>query len=127
MTHPALRLALLQPALVAEHVAAYAALIGDEVALSAAQLKTRLLLNVGALACMAAATVLAGVAVLLWSAQASTLRWPWLYVAVPAVPLLWGMGLAWLGRDNRPAPSAFATLGKQLATDAELLRRAAAK
>lgn len=127
MTHPALRLALRQPALVAEHVAAYAALIGDEVALGAAQLKTRLLLSLGALACVAAATVLAGVALLLWGAQGNALRWPWLYLAVPAVPLLWGMGLAWLGRDSRPAASAFAALGKQFAADADLLRREAAK
>ena len=49
MIHPALRLAVAQPALLAEHAAAYACLFGEELALGSAHIKRRLLCQLAAL------------------------------------------------------------------------------
>jgi hypothetical protein len=128
MIHPVFRLAVAQPALLAEHAAAYACLFGEELALGSAQLKRRLLFQLAALVCAAVAAVLAGVAVLLWALPIATGLPPlWLFVAVPTAPLVMALWLAWSGRSSGPAPNAFATLGHQLSADADLLRRAGAR
>ena len=122
--HPVFRLAVAQPALLAEHAAAYACLFGEELALGSARLKRRLLCQLAALCCVAVAAVLTGVAVLLWAMPSAAGQPPLMvFVAVPAVPLLLGMWLAWLGRDRDPGVNAFASLGRQLSADADLLRR----
>ena len=124
--HPVFRLAVAQPALLAEHAAAYACLFGEELALGSAQIKRRLLCLLAALFCVAVAAVLAGVAVLLWvMPSAAGLPPLWVFVAVPAVPLALAAWLAWMGRAQGPTVNAFATLGQQLSADADLLRRAA--
>lgn len=123
--HPVFRLAVAQPALLAEHAAAYACLFGEELALGSARLKRRLLCQLAAVFCVTVAAVLAGVAVLLWAMPSAAGQPPVLvFVAVPAVPLLLAVWLAWLGRDLGPSPNPFATLGRQLSADADLLRRA---
>ena len=104
MIHPALRLAVAQPALLAEHAAAYACLFGEELALGSAELKRRLLCQLAALFCLTVALVLAGVAVLLWALPSAAGGPPLaVFIAVPAVPLLLAAWLAWLGRARGPA------------------------
>ncbi len=126
MIHPALRLALARPDLIAEHASAYACLLGEGVSKEGDRLKNRLVCQVAAMALAAVALVLVGVAVLLWSALPDTapIR-PWPFWLVPAVPLLAAIALAWLGRDRRSLPSTLSSVGRQLAADAELLRGAA--
>lgn len=126
MIHPALRTALARPDLLAEHASAYACLLSEGVSLEGSHLKRRLACQLAALALAVAAVVLAGVAVLLWSASlpGATLQ-PWWFLAVPAAPLLAALALAWLGRDRKSLNGALAALGQQLSADAEMLRVAA--
>ena len=66
----------------------------------------------------AGAVVLAGVALMLWSGRV------WVWVLVPAVPLVLAFGLLWWGHDRTAPDSTLAELGRQLALDAEWLRHA---
>jgi hypothetical protein len=122
MIHPLFRLAASQPLLLAEHAAAYASLLSEEVAITSAGLQRRVAFQLAGAACLMVAATLAGVALLLWSALAeSSIRWPWLLGATPALPALLGAWLLWRGQA-RPTTEMFATLRRQLAEDAALLR-----
>lgn len=127
MIHPVFKLAIAQPALLAEHAAAYVSLFGEELALGGRDLLRRLLCWLGALFFVTVAAILAGVAILLW-AMPLTAGQPsgWVFVAVPAVPFVLAMWLAWSGRSKGVAANAFATLGQQLSADADVLRNASA-
>jgi hypothetical protein len=122
MLHPVFRLAATQPQLLAEHAAAYAGLLADELSVSGAHIKRRLALQMAGLACLGIAAVLAGVAILLWaSLPAQVIRLPWLLWATPLAPGLLGLLTLWTA-SRQPAPEAFAALRLQLAEDAALLR-----
>ena len=125
MIHPLFRLAASQPLLLAEHAAAYASLLSEEVAVTSARLQQRVAFQLAGAACLMVAATLAGVAVLLWAALAeSGIRLPWLLGATPALPALLG---AWLLRRGqaRQTSDPFGTLRRQLAEDAALLRSTA--
>ena len=110
MLHPVFRLAAAQPQLLAEHAAAYAGLLADELSVSGAHIKRRLALQV------------AGVAVLLWaSLPEQVIRLPWLLWATPLAPGVLGLLVLW-SASRHPQPEAFAALRLQLAEDAALLR-----
>jgi hypothetical protein len=122
MIHPVFRLVASQPLLLAEHAAAYASLLGEELALGSAALKRRLALHLAGAACLVVAAVLLGVALLLWAAlPEASLRLPWLFVLTPVLPAAVGLWALWLARD-RDAVALFARLRLQLAEDAALLR-----
>lgn len=116
MIHPALHLALRHPELLAEHGSAYAALLAAGLSQDGQRLKRQLLCQMAALALLAVGGVLAGVAVMLWSTQA------WVWLLVPALPLL-GAGLLWLAPARTAPGSTLTELGRQLTLDAEWLRR----
>lgn len=124
MMHPVIRLAIAHPGLLAEHAAAYAGLFSEELAGGTERVMRRLGCQLLAGACLVAGAVLAGVALMLWGTQpdGATQR-SWLFLLVPAAPLLAGAALAWLGR-SRAEPRPFAVLREQLSADAELLRDA---
>ena len=82
MIHPALHLVLRHPELLAEHGSAYAALLAAGLSQDGRRLKRQLLCQLGALALAAVGAVLAGLALMLWSEQV------WVWVLVPAVPLV---------------------------------------
>ncbi|OSZ65808.1 hypothetical protein [Hydrogenophaga sp. IBVHS2] len=117
MIHPALQLALRHPELLAEHGSAYAALLAAGLSQDGQRLRRQLLCQVTALALLAVGGVLAGVAVMLWSTQT------WVWLLVPAVPLL-GAGLLWLAQGRTAPGNTLTELGRQLTLDAEWLRHA---
>jgi hypothetical protein len=125
MIHPLFRLAASQPLLLAEHAAAYASLLSEEVAVTSARLQQRVAFQLAGAACLMVAATLAGVALLLWAALAeSGIRLPWLLGATPALPALLGAWLLRRGQD-RQTTDPFGTLRRQLAEDAALLRSTA--
>jgi len=122
MLHPVFRLAAAQPQLLAEHAAAYAELLAQELSASAVHLKRRLALQLAGMTCLGIALVLAGVAVMLWAAlPAQAVRLPWLLIVTPLVPAVLGLLALW-SASNMTAPDAFTALRSQLAADAEMLR-----
>src|SRR3990167_4589409 len=128
MIHPVFRLAASQPQLLAEHAAAYAGLLGEELAMGSARLKRRLALQLagGARPPGGAGArgggVLLGVALLLWaSLPGAGARAPWLFVLTPVLPAVLGLWALWLAQD-RETVEWFASLRRQLAEDAALLR-----
>lgn len=122
MIHPVFRLAASQPLLLAEHAAAYTSLLGEELAIGSARLKRRLALQLAGAACLVVATVLLGVAVLLWASLPDAgFRAPWLFVLTPVLPAALGLWALWLAQDREEAEW-FAHLRIQLAEDAALLR-----
>lgn len=122
--HPLLRLAVDEPDLLAEHVAAYGALIAEEGAIALARSRRRIALQALAGAALAVALTLAGVGILLWAVlPLADMRQPWLLWLVPALPALLAAGLLWGTRD-RADPGAFAGLRRQAAADLGLWRSA---
>jgi uncharacterized membrane protein YqjE len=122
MIHPVFRLAASQPQLLVEHAAAYASLFGEELAIGSARLRRQLALQVVGLACLMVAAVLLGVGVLLWAALPDdAARVLWLFGITPGLPALLGLWAFWLaGREVDEV--LFASLRRQLAEDAALLR-----
>lgn len=124
MIHPVFRLAASQPLLLAEHAAAYAGLVSEELGARSDVLKKRLALQLAGLAGLLVAAVLAGVALMLWaSLPDASFRAPWLLVVVPALPGAWGAWSLWRAQE-RESSEPFAKLRSQLAQDAALLRAA---
>jgi hypothetical protein len=122
MIHPVFRLAVSQPLLLAEHAAAYADLVSEELATHSARLKRRVLLQCTGAGCLLVAAVLAGVALLLWAyLPDGGLRSPWLMVLTPSVPGALGLWFLWLAPEREPR-QVFANLRLQLARDAAMLR-----
>lgn len=122
MIHPVFRLAASQPLLLAEHAAAYASLLGEELVIGSARLKRRLAFQLAGAACLVVATILLGVALLLWASLPSAgWRFPWLFVLTPVLPAVLGLWALWQAQD-REAAEPFASLRLQLAEDAALLR-----
>ncbi|MDP2407798.1 MAG: hypothetical protein U1D36_06370 [Hydrogenophaga sp.] len=122
MIHPVFRLAASQPLLLAEHAAAYASLLGEELVIGSARLKRRLAFQLAGAACLVVAAILLGVALLLWASLPSAgSRFPWLFVLTPVLPAVLGLWALWQAQD-REAVEPFATLRLQLAEDAALLR-----
>ena len=121
--HPLLRLVATQPELLAAHVQAYAALIGDDVGQAAAALARRTALAAAAAALAVLACVFAGTALMLWAvAPLGSIHTAWLLWAVPALPAVLA-GLCMLARQRHSA-GAFDTLKQQMAADMSLLREA---
>lgn len=126
MLHPVFRLAASQPQLLAEHAAGYAGLLAEEVASSGAHIKRRITLQIVGLLSLMVATILGGVAILLWaSLPPASLQQPWLLWFTPLVPAALGTVAIMLAQHHK-APPAFATLREQFAQDASLLRRTTA-
>jgi len=122
MIHPVFRLAASQPVLLAEHAAAYAELVSEDLAMHSARLKKRVLMQLAGAACLLLASVLAGVALLLWAAlPATSFRAPWLLVGTPALPAALGLWALWLAQAHERFEP-FANLRLQLTHDLALLR-----
>lgn len=124
MVHPLVKIATTRPHLLAEHAAAYAELIADEVMTTASQLKRQLIFELVGLNCLTAAAILLGVAAMLWAAlPAGSLSSPWLLAAAPAIPLAIGLWAFTTGGAIPPADP-FALVRRQLAADAAILDHA---
>ena len=125
MIHPLLRLAATQPQLLADHVEAYAGLVGEELGRSAVAYKQRLLLGALGLCLAVVAAVLAGVALMLWAATPpANLQAPWVLITAPGVAALLAAACA-LGARKKQADS-FAGLKQQMSSDLAMLREVSA-
>ena len=126
MIHPVFRLAAAQPLWLAEHAAAYASLVSEELRLSGECLQRRIALQLVAAAGMLVAVTLAGVALLLWASfpDAGT-RSPWLFWLTPMAPA--GLGVwCWLLAHGQAPSGSMDRLREQLGQDLALLRSPAA-
>jgi hypothetical protein len=121
MLHPLFSTLIQRPDLVVDHVAAYAALFGEEASSAGTEIISKVVAWVVALLCMVIFLGLAGTAVMLGMLQN---QFHWVLVVVPGVALLLGVtALVWarspLKKDHFPEFKA------QIASDARALRMAA--
>lgn len=125
MNHPLLRLIATRPQLLADHVEAYAALVGDEVGRTAAVWKKRTLFGATALCLAGVAAVLGGVALMLWAVTpAAGIHAPWALIAAPALPAVIAL---WCALEARRAQGdTFAEFRRQVRADFSMLRQASA-
>lgn len=127
MIHPLIRLMVSQPELLAEHLSAYAALVGSEVQDVKARLLKRLLLGAVALCCLGVAVVLTGVSLMLWAVTpVLTTGGIWALILVPGLPAAGAVAAGMLARQP-VVDTAFTTLQAQLDADARMLADAGAR
>ena len=126
MLHPLLHLIATKPQLLADHAQAYAELAVVEVGEFSAAWRRRAVFLAVAGFCMMLAVVLAGVAIMLWSAlPAAQMQAPWALLIVPLALAAIGAICLMAGRSQSQA-SAFATLREQLKADLLMLRQVVA-
>jgi hypothetical protein len=121
MLHPLFSTLIQRPDLVADHVAAYAALLGQEASTAGTEIVSKIVAWVVALLCMVIFLGLAGTAVMLGILQN---QFHPVLVIVPGVALLLGViALFWA---KKPLKSDhFPELKAQIASDTRALRMAA--
>lgn len=122
MIRPLLQLVATEPELLAEHMHAYAQLLGDEVGSFQGQFRQRWALWT-ALALMVTVTVIfAGVALMFWLTMPGA---PWTLWLVPGTMALLCLGTALYIAQHKPAPG-FVALRQQIAADVAMLQQAEA-
>jgi hypothetical protein len=125
LRHPLLYLAATRPAWLAEHARAYGELLVDETGTAAGVWLRQALLLVAALGCSVATLAVAGVAVLLWGVTpAAQQPAPWVWavaLALPLVPGLLCVVLAWRATGAGRAAGHFAGVRAQLRADLAML------
>ncbi|MGE4241844.1 hypothetical protein [Ramlibacter sp.] len=121
--HPILTVLIRKPELVIEHVAGYAALIGEEASNVGGQVAKRAIAWGACIVAFLLFIVLAGVAIMLGAVNE---RFSWALVLVPAVPLLAAIAAFAVARRQMPE-KAFSELRAQLDADAEALRAIGAR
>jgi uncharacterized membrane protein YqjE len=121
MIHPLIRLMATQPQLLAEHLGAYAALIGSEMQQVKTKLVLRLVLIGLALCLVGVATVLAGVSLMLWAVTPTlTDGGRWALVLVPALPAVAAVAAGLYARTP-VTESSFEAVQAQIEADARML------
>ena len=122
MIHPLFLLIATRPQLLADHAEAYAELVATELGQVSAAWRRRALLYAVALACLAAAAVLAGVALMIWAAiPVATMQAPWALVVVPLLPMAAAAGCL-LAVRSRGEASGFDNIQQQMKADLAMLR-----
>lgn len=122
MIHPVLHLIATKPQLLADHLEAYAELLGEEVGKSTAVWKRRILLGVVGALLLIIGIVLGGVALMLWGViPPGNVHSPWVLWAGPLAPF--GVGvLCLLMSSSKAEGSAFRSVKQQLSADLRMLR-----
>jgi hypothetical protein len=122
--HPLLNLVATRPQLLAEHAQGYAELLADEWPRAASSWKRQAWLNTLALLSLFAATILTGLALMLWAAlPGATMTAAWVLVLVPLLPLCAALACFIAARAGARGPN---ELQRQLRADMTLLRAVAA-
>lgn len=122
-----LQLLVDHPQRLADHAQAYAQLAQAELGAARRAWTRRLRLMAGALWGAALASVLAGVALMLWAVvPAGQVQAPWALVAAPLLPALAALACGWAAwvAPGREADAPFDHLKAQLQADLCLLRQA---
>ncbi|MDD2919495.1 hypothetical protein [Rhodoferax sp.] len=122
--HPLLELLLARPQLLADHALAYGELFTEELAQARSAWQRWALWRAAALCGLLLATLLAGVALMLWAAlPASGMPMPWLLLLTPMLPLAAALS-CWGVAQQRGSPQAFALMRGQMNADMAMLRAA---
>ncbi|MEO5797269.1 MAG: hypothetical protein ABIP34_20765 [Rhodoferax sp.] len=125
MMHPLLRLIATQPQLLLDHAEAYADLLAEEIGHASSAWKLRTLLYAVALCCVVVATVLAGVALMLWAVVPfSEMHAPWALVVAPLLPI--AGAICCLLIAHKETNQGFSNLRKQVKADMGMLREVSA-
>lgn len=120
--HPFFKLMVDRPAVITDHVEAYASLATLELSGAVKHLGLRALKTAIALSCAVVAAVLAGVAVMLWAATpVDHLHAPWALWLAPGVPTIVAVWCWWSAQASNDAP-AFSALRDQVRADIDMLR-----
>ena len=124
MLHPIFHLVATQPQLLGQHAQAYGELLGTELSSQAGFWGRRAILAALAVCFLSVSLVLAGVALMLWSALVPEPRAAlWVLLAVPAVPALAALVCYGMARHRSATDAqAFAELRRQVQADIALLR-----
>nr|WP_315187456.1 hypothetical protein [uncultured Albidiferax sp.] len=123
--HPLLRLVATQPQLLVDHAEAYADLVAEEIGHVSSAWKLRILLYAVALCSVVVATVLAGVALILWAVVPfSEMHAPWALVAAPLLPMVTAIWCLIAARQE--STDNFDNLRKQVKADIGMLREVSA-
>lgn len=126
MGHALLHLMTTRPQLLVDHAQAYAELAGADLDAVTGAWKRQLRLVATALCGAAVATVLAGVALMLWAVIPSAqIEAPWALVAAPLLPALVAVWCVLAARAGSEAP-AFGNLKEQVQADLLMLRQVGA-
>jgi cytochrome bd-type quinol oxidase subunit 2 len=122
LIHPAFIALAKKPGLLLEHADAYSDLASAELDEWAARWKRQAVIGVAAAVLLALGLLLAGTAGLFVAAiPLHNMPLPWLLWAIPGVPLVIGLGLAWAAlATEKPAP--FTALRQQVAQDLATLK-----
>jgi len=124
--HPFFKLMVDRPAVITDHVEAYASLATLELSGAVKQLRLRALKTAIALSCAAVASVLAGVAVMLWAVTpADHLHAPWVLWLAPGLPAIVSVWF-WLSAQAISDAPAFSALRGQVRADIDMLREVSA-
>lgn len=123
MIHPLVQLLITQPELLAQHLSAYAALMGVEATEVMRLARRRVVLGLVLIASVMLGLGLSGVAVMLLAVvPLGQMPWPWLLITAPAVAWLLALACWWRLHVAMPVGT-FAALRQQLDLDAALLRQ----
>lgn len=124
MIHPLLHLVATKPHLIADHVAAYADLVAEEMGAAFSRWKMRFVLRALALFLMAVSVVLFGVALMLWAViPPSEIHAAWALIAAPAAPLIVAV-VCFAIAGMTTEVSGFEHIRQQVQDDLAMLRRA---
>lgn len=120
--HPFFKLMVDRPAVITDHVEAYASLATLELSDAVKHIRLRALKTAMALSCAAVAAVLAGVAVMLWAVTpAEHLHAPWVLWFAPGLPAVVAVW-CWLSAQSVSDAPAFSALRGQVRADIDMLR-----
>ncbi|MEN9484500.1 hypothetical protein HZU83_20460 [Sphaerotilus montanus] len=126
MAHALLHLITTRPQLLVDHAQAYAELANADLDAVTSAWKRQLRLAAAALCGAAVATVLAGVALMLWAViPAAQIEAPWALVAAPLLPALVALGCVLAARADSER-QAFGNLKEQVQADLLMLRQVGA-
>jgi hypothetical protein len=120
--HPFFKLMVDRPAVITDHIEAYASLTTLELSSAVRQFRLRTLKTAIALSCAAVAAVLAGVALMLWAVTpADQLQAPWALWLAPGLPAAFAVWSGLSAQAVGDAP-AFSALRGQVRADIDMLR-----
>jgi hypothetical protein len=124
--HPLLRLTATEPQLLADHVEAYAELVGAQAASAVLAWKRRAVFMAACLSLAAVAVLLAGIAVMFWAVTPlGQIREPIALIATPAIPAVLALA-CWLFARNQKVSGMFDEIRDQMRSDLVMLREAGA-
>ncbi|MEI7464657.1 MAG: hypothetical protein WCJ87_04880 [Burkholderiales bacterium] len=122
--HPFFKLMVDRPAVITDHVEAYASLATLELSSAVRQFRMRILKTAIALTCAAVAAVLSGVALMLWAVTpADQLHAAWALWFAPGLPTAFAVW-SWLSAQAVGDTPAFSALRGQVRADIDMLREA---